>query len=145
MATVLPPPPQISSTKPTRKGRVSFDTPQIAEGFAFARVNGKVHLVLLSRASTNCQYTITVHIFRHEFISIFRLDTILTDLDPTDGSLRILEPIASDFMRYEEENETVFLAKDLTLRLAKLADPMSPGRPGIPGLFGPPATRRTRY
>ncbi|KAH8798486.1 hypothetical protein DL96DRAFT_1639536 [Flagelloscypha sp. PMI_526] len=135
--------PPMSSAKSSSKDRATYDTLPIQEGFAFARIKGGVYLALFSRISKSGQYT--AHIFRHELISIFLLDFIITDFYSTDSSVHILELIPAKFMCYEEENETVFLAKDMTLRLAKLADPMSSGRPGIPGLFDSPATRRVQY
>ncbi|KAH8798471.1 hypothetical protein DL96DRAFT_1639478 [Flagelloscypha sp. PMI_526] len=131
------------SPKSSCKDQATYDPLPIQEGFAFARVNGRVRLALFSQTAKSGRYT--AQIFRHELISIFRLDFIIPDFHSANSSIHILELIPAEFMCYEEENGTVFLVKDMTLRLAKLADPMSSGRPGIPGLFDSPATRRSRY
>jgi hypothetical protein len=72
-----------------------------------------------STASGSALTTVDVKIFRHEFITIFRL-VEKTTLHPAD--IRILETIDDHSKRYEEENETVFLAKDLMERLRKMTD-----------------------
>jgi len=64
--------------------------------------------------------TVDVKVFRHEFISIFRFAEYRT-LHPTD--IAILEPIDEQLTRYEEENETVFLARDVMERMRKLSAP----------------------
>lgn len=60
---------------------------------------------------------IDVKIFKHEFITIFRFSEYTT-LHPSD--FQIIEPIDDTLLRYEEENETVFLAKSLMERLRRL-------------------------
>lgn len=60
---------------------------------------------------------VDVSIFRHEFITIFRFEEATT-LHPADFSL--IECIDDSLLRYEEENETVFLAKDVMERLRQL-------------------------
>lgn len=66
-------------------------------------------------ASPICpQSTVTLKIFHHEFITIFRfLETRTVHI--TDIS--VVEMIDPNQMRYEEENDTVFLARDLMERL----------------------------
>jgi hypothetical protein len=64
--------------------------------------------------------TVDVKVFRHEFISIFRFAEYRT-LHPTD--ITILEPIDEQLIRYEEDNETVFLARDVMERMKKLSTP----------------------
>jgi hypothetical protein len=64
--------------------------------------------------------TVDIKRFRHEFITIFRFAENQT-LHPADIS--ILEPIDASLTRYEEENETVFLARDVMERMRKLTDP----------------------
>lgn len=63
--------------------------------------------------------TIDVKLFRHEFITIFRLSTTMT-VHPAD--IRIIELIDDELMRYEVDNETVFLARELMERMRKLTD-----------------------
>ena len=61
--------------------------------------------------------TVDVNIFKHEFITIFRWSH-QTTVHPDD--IRILEPIDEACIRYEEENGTVFMAKDVVERLRKV-------------------------
>lgn len=78
-------------------------------------------LSLVSHATPASALTaVDVKIFRHEFITIFRFSEA-TSLHPAD--ICILEPIDEQLTRYEEENETVFLAKDLVDKLRKMTDP----------------------
>jgi hypothetical protein len=58
-----------------------------------------------------------VKIFRHEFISIFRFSHCDT-VHPAD--INILEQIDNQLTRYEEENGTVFLAREIMERLRKM-------------------------
>lgn len=60
-----------------------------------------------------------VKIFRHEFITMFRYSHCDT-IHPAD--ICILEPIDEELTRYEEDNGTVFLARDLMERLRKMTD-----------------------
>lgn len=64
--------------------------------------------------------TVDVKIFRHEFITVFRFSESKT-FHPAD--ICIVEPIDDRWTRYEEENETVFLARDLVARLRMMANP----------------------
>ncbi|KAF9446439.1 hypothetical protein P691DRAFT_609392, partial [Macrolepiota fuliginosa MF-IS2] len=89
--------------------------------FAFASIKGDVNLVQVSYATpASALTTVDVKIFRHEFITIFRFTEART-LHPSD--ICILEPIDDQLTRYEEENDTVFLAKELMDRMRKLTDP----------------------
>jgi hypothetical protein len=89
--------------------------------FAFARIKGDLCLVQVSYATPpSALTTVDVKVFRHEFISIFRFAEYRT-LHPTD--ITILEPINEQLTRYEEENETVFLARDVMERMRKLSAP----------------------
>jgi len=115
---------QNSTIKPVCN--ITFVPPSVdGSQFAFARIKGDVYLVQLSMstpestASGSALTTVDVKIFRHEFITIFRL-VEKTTLHPAD--IRILETIDDHSKRYEEENETVFLAKDLMERLRKMTD-----------------------
>jgi len=106
-------------TTPAR--HVSFAAPSLPEGqFAFARVKGNVCLVQLSYstpAASSALAPLDVKIFRHEFITIFRFSHCDT-VHPADIS--IIEPIDNHLARYEEENGTVFLAREIMDRLRKL-------------------------
>lgn len=105
--------------------------------FAFARINNEVYLVqgtyiMNSFSLTHCfcsvscatpisaLTTVDVKIFRHEFVTIFRFSESKT-FHPAD--ICIVEPIDDRLTRYEEENETVFLAKDLVARMRMMANP----------------------
>ncbi|KAF9527463.1 hypothetical protein CPB83DRAFT_768458 [Crepidotus variabilis] len=101
--------------------------------FAFARIQGELHLVQVSDATpASALTTVDVKLFRHEFITIFRFAGCRT-LHPAD--INIIEPIETNLTRYEEDNGTVFLARDVMDRMRKLTDPrrnlgmgMIPGR-----------------
>jgi hypothetical protein len=80
---------------------------------------------------TSALTTVDAKIFRHEFITIFRLTETKT-LHPADIS--IIELINDYHIRYEEENETVFLARELMDRMRKMTE-----KPPIP------RTRIMRY
>lgn len=58
-----------------------------------------------------------VHIFRHEFITIFRYSHSAS-VHPSD--LHVLYTIESRCTLYDEDKGTVFLAKDVMDRLQKL-------------------------
>ncbi len=109
--------------------------------FAFANIKGDVNLVqgthlgvtgfstyvkllrriLVSNATpASALTTVDVKIFRHEFITIFRFSEATT-LHPAD--ICILEPIEDSMTRYEEEEGTVFLAKELMDHLRRHTDP----------------------
>lgn len=121
----------------------AFDLPSckacVEAKFAFARVKGDVCLVqgmslshsrnlkdrgidlesCFTVALTDCTSGLTpidVNIFRHEFITIFRWSH-QTTLHPDD--ICILEPIDERCIRYEEENGTVFMAKDVMEKLRR--------------------------
>ncbi|KAF8906801.1 hypothetical protein CPB84DRAFT_1668622, partial [Gymnopilus junonius] len=90
--------------------------------FAFARIKGDLCLVqgpcFSSYATPISALTaVDVKVFRHEFISIFRFSEFRT-LHPSD--ICILEPIDQHLTRYEEENETVFLARNVMERMRNL-------------------------
>ncbi|KAF8804549.1 hypothetical protein BYT27DRAFT_7194108 [Phlegmacium glaucopus] len=94
--------------------------------FAFARINDEVHLVQVSCATpVSALTTVDVKIFRHEFITIFRFSESKT-FHPAD--ICIVEPIDDRLTRYEEENETVFLARDLVARMRMMANPTRMGQ-----------------
>ncbi|KAJ7746476.1 hypothetical protein DFH07DRAFT_748498 [Mycena maculata] len=86
--------------------------------FAIAKVNGTIKLVQVSLATpASALTTVDVKIFRHEFIHIFRYAECRT-LHPAD--VHIIELIDDHHKSYEEENDTVFLAKNVMERMSKL-------------------------
>ncbi|KAJ3841747.1 hypothetical protein F5878DRAFT_531113 [Lentinula raphanica] len=107
----------------------TFTLPTIEKGrFAFARIQGEICLVQVS-SLTPAQSpltTVDVKIFRHEFITIFRL-TSTTTLHPSD--IKVIEFIDDQLVCYEEEKGTVFLAKNVMERLRKLTLPVFPIAP----------------
>lgn len=56
-------------------------------------------------------------IFTHEFINIFRFSHRAV-MHPAD--IHVIDPIADDSARYEEEDGTVFLSRDVMERFSKL-------------------------
>ncbi|KAJ7245383.1 hypothetical protein B0H12DRAFT_974200, partial [Mycena haematopus] len=93
--------------------------PAVEDGqFAIARVNGAIRLVQVSVSTpASALTTVDVKIFRHEFIHIFRYLECKT-LHPAD--VHIIEPIEEHHKTYEEESDTVFLAKNVLERISKL-------------------------
>jgi hypothetical protein len=114
--------------------------------FALARINGYVVLVqsqffslsllssstLTSLAVSNLApesisqalTSMDVRVFRHEFITIFRFSHC-DSLHPSD--VHILEHIDDAATLYEEENDTVFLAKEVVQKITS-ADKRSEAR-----------------
>jgi hypothetical protein len=109
--------------------------------FAFARVKGDICLVqcgLSPFTSPDCgliqlsmiylvhpiqsetsRGSLGIIVFRHEFVSIFRYSH---DLCVSPEDIRVLELLDEDRIRYEEDNGTVFLAKDLMAQLRRMID-----------------------
>lgn len=58
-------------------------------------------------------------VFRHEFVSIFRYSHSAR-VHPLE--FRVLEPLDDHAVRYEPDNGTVFLAKDLMAHLKRILD-----------------------
>ncbi|KAG2358501.1 hypothetical protein BDR07DRAFT_1417592 [Suillus spraguei] len=80
--------------------------------FAFARVKGDIYLVRLHPIqSDTSRESLGVIVFRHEFVSIFRYSHNLC-----------VSPEDIHRIRYEEDNGTVFLAKDLMTQLRRMID-----------------------
>ncbi|KAG7097734.1 hypothetical protein E1B28_005054 [Marasmius oreades] len=99
--------------------------------FAFAEIKDDICLVQVSSSTPITPLTtIDIKIFRHEFITIFRL-LEATTLHP--GDVRILETIDDRLKCYEEEKETVYLAKEVVERMRKLSFHSLPH----PGQFRP--------
>jgi len=89
--------------------------------FGFARIKGFLALVQVSHATPlSALGTVDVKVFRHEFINIFRFSERRT-LHPND--INFIEQIDDDCIRYEEDNETVFLSRDAMDLMRKLIDP----------------------
>jgi hypothetical protein len=139
-------------TAPAYTGKIrlapAFDCTMIGH-FAFARIKGDIFVV--QRTSESCltpicltinatvqqhdtdssdfdpqpqpppssPTAVDVKIFRHEFVSVFRYSHCDT-LHPSE--IRILEPIDDSLTRYEEDNGTLFLARDVTERLRNMTD-----------------------
>lgn len=135
------------SSKSNSIGLVNSHTSDHDGYFAFARINDEVYLVQGSynfvfsnlffkknsynplfsvscATPTSALTTVDVKIFRHEFITVFRFSESKT-FHPAD--ICIVEPIDDRLTRYEEENETVFLARDLVARLRMMANPRPMG------------------
>ncbi|KXN80934.1 hypothetical protein AN958_06564 [Leucoagaricus sp. SymC.cos] len=90
--------------------------------FAFANIRGAVSLVQVSDATPASGLSpVDVKIFRHEFINIFRFSEART-LHPAD-LLSKLESIDDSQIHYEEDKETVYLAKELVGRVRNANDP----------------------
>ncbi|KAG1902474.1 uncharacterized protein F5891DRAFT_949206 [Suillus fuscotomentosus] len=88
--------------------------------FAFARVKGDICLVQLHPIqSETSRESLGIIVFRHEFVSIFRYSH---DLRVSPEDIRVLELLDEDRIRYEEDNGTVFLAKDLMAQLRRMID-----------------------
>lgn len=155
-----------SSLTTTTKALITLAcaVPVISGGyFAFARVKGDICLVqgafpircvflslfindlfrgLVSSATPmSALTTVDVKIFRHEFVTIFRFSEART-LHPTDIS--IIEHINDNHIRYEEDNEMVFVARELIDRIRKTAEkPSAPRtRIGRYGMYSQFTTRR---
>ncbi|KAF9012866.1 hypothetical protein BDZ89DRAFT_1077194 [Hymenopellis radicata] len=111
--TATLPPPLTSRT-------CHFAPPPPVGKFAFARLKSDprkgVHLVRLVNADSETPTThpelITLHLFRHEFISIFR-HAGSTTVHPSE--LRILQVVDDASTRYEEEHGVVFLERRVAL------------------------------
>jgi len=89
--------------------------------FGFARIKGFLALVEVSNATPlSALGTVDVKVFRHEFINIFRFSELRT-LHPND--INMIEQIDDEGVRYEEDNETVFLSPDAMSLMRKLIDP----------------------
>ncbi|KAI1797982.1 hypothetical protein LXA43DRAFT_873517, partial [Ganoderma leucocontextum] len=91
--------------------------------FALAKIKGDVCLVQVPHNSpahggmSSALMAADVHVFRHEFITLFRYSHRAT-VHPAD--MHILEPIDDRATLYEEDKGTVFLARDVMAKLQKL-------------------------
>ncbi|PPQ88561.1 hypothetical protein CVT25_009941 [Psilocybe cyanescens] len=85
--------------------------------FAFARIKGDIHLVQASCSSSKSPIApVDVKVFQHEFIHIFRFSEHRT-VHPTD--ICFLETIDDQHAFYQEEDEKVYLAKEIMQRMQK--------------------------
>ena len=88
-----------------------------------------------------------IRVFRHEFITIFRYSHS-TSVHPSD--IRMLEDVPALGAVYEEENGTVFLAREGMERMQKLAAAarptfgMGPMHTGVKRYQQVPRSARTR-
>ena len=73
-----------------------------------------------------------VHVFRHEFITLFRYSHRAT-IHPAD--MHILESIDDRATLYEEDKGTVFLARDVMAKIQRLT--MDSRRPGVGRYYRP--------
>ncbi|KAN0085875.1 hypothetical protein V8E55_007009 [Tylopilus felleus] len=90
--------------------------------FAFAKLQRDVCLVqLVGQTTVDPSGTplLDIHVFRHEFVSIFRY-SYSTRVHPLE--LKVLESLDDHAVRYEPDNGTVFLAKDLMAHLKRILD-----------------------
>ncbi|KAJ7855549.1 hypothetical protein B0H13DRAFT_2357767 [Mycena leptocephala] len=91
--------------------------------FAIALVDGAIWLSLptpaftIESAPNLTSAGVDVKVFRHEFIHIFRYleHRVIRPVD-----VRIIQRIDDRHRVYEEENETVFLAREVMERMSKL-------------------------
>ncbi|KAG6379674.1 hypothetical protein JVT61DRAFT_10195 [Boletus reticuloceps] len=93
--------------------------------FAFAKLQRDVCLVqLVGQSSIDPSGTplLDIHVFRHEFVSMFRY-SYSARVHPLE--LRVLEPLDDHAVRYEPDNGSVFLAKDLMAHLRRILDASS--------------------
>jgi len=94
--------------------------PRVTNGhLALARIENDVCLVQVSSDTpASALTTVDVNIFRHEFISIFRLSETKS-IHPSDIS--IIEILDDYQASYEEDNGTVYLTKELIYRMQHLS------------------------
>jgi len=76
-------------------------------------------MTIISVRPVQSETSLSILVFRHEFVSIFRYSH---DLRVSPEDIRVLELLDEDRIRYEEDNGTVFLAKDLMARLRRIID-----------------------
>lgn len=84
--------------------------------FAFAQLYDQVVLVQVPQAPPSPLTAVDIDVFRHEFVTLFRYSHSAA-VHPSD--IRILERLPDAETLHEEENGTVFLAKDLVARLSQ--------------------------
>ncbi|KAF9788354.1 hypothetical protein BJ322DRAFT_625943 [Thelephora terrestris] len=99
---------------------VSSETPPKSH-FALAQINGDICLAQLPPSvpgsAASALSAVDVNVFVHEFINIFRFSH-RTVLHPAD--IHVIDSIGDNWVRCEEENERVFLSKDVMERFSKL-------------------------
>ncbi|PIL27717.1 hypothetical protein GSI_10870 [Ganoderma sinense ZZ0214-1] len=106
--------------------------------FAVAKIKGDVCLVQVPYdspargAMSSALMAADVHVFRHEFITLFRYSHCAT-VHPAD--MHILESIDDRATLYEEDKGTVFLARDVMAKIQKLT--MDSRRPGAGRYYRP--------
>ncbi|KAI0790519.1 hypothetical protein C8Q75DRAFT_733130 [Abortiporus biennis] len=106
-----------------------MSSPSSCAPFAFAQIKGDVCLVQISNPSLSSSLVASdVRVFRHELITIFRFSHS-TSIHPSD--IHILELLDDHSATYEEEKDTVFLARDVMARMQKFsaASAMQTSRP----------------
>ncbi|KAM5532167.1 hypothetical protein V8D89_014192 [Ganoderma adspersum] len=106
--------------------------------FALAKIKGDVCLVQVPHDSpahggmSSALVAADVHVFRHEFITLFRYSHRAT-VHPAD--MHILESIDDRATLYEEDKGTVFLARDIMAKIQRLT--MDSRRPGVGRYYRP--------
>jgi len=97
--------------------RVSGSVPQALESPFSNRGSSSAVPPSTPGSTASALSTVDATIFAHEFINIFRFSH-RTVMHPAD--IRVIDPIDDDSARYEEENGTVFLSRDVMERFSKL-------------------------
>jgi len=110
----------LASPSPSRSLLAMSRTPSRSH-FALAQINGSICLTQVPPSSpgsaASALSAVEAIVFTHEFINIFRFSHHAV-LHPAD--IRVIDPIDDESARYEEENGTVFLSKDVMERFSKL-------------------------
>lgn len=100
--------------------------------FALAQINGVICLAQMPPSTpgsaSSALSAVDVAVFAHEFINIFRFSH-QTTVHPVD--IHVIDYIDENSVSCEEENERVFLSKDVMERFSKLTvyRPVKPIRP----------------
>ncbi|KAI5992868.1 hypothetical protein EDC04DRAFT_2549096, partial [Pisolithus marmoratus] len=95
--------------------------------FAFATIRGVVCLVQITtpRSVGPTSAPLDVTIFRHEFVSMWRYSHTVQLYPSEIGAFVALD---TQSVRYEEDNGTIFLAKDLMSHLKGFMDASTKSR-----------------
>ncbi|KAH8102296.1 hypothetical protein BXZ70DRAFT_1006902 [Cristinia sonorae] len=104
--------------------------------FAFVQIKDAVCLVQLTNPSMSPLMYSDVRIFRHEFITIFRYSHCAS-VHPSD--IHVLEVLDDRSTSYEEEQETVCLAREVMARMQRLS------RIGLGGAMSSTASQQKQH
>jgi len=95
--------------------------------FALAQINGNICLAQIPSSTpgsaASALSAVDATIFAHEFINIFRFSHRAV-VHPAD--IHVIDTIDDGSARYDEENDTVFLSKDVMERFSKVHRPVRP-------------------